>query len=50
MKIGTIKKIKDSEYRVGFVPGGVNELMHAGHQIFIEKDAGLGSGVENQDF
>ncbi len=50
MKIGTIKEIKDSEYRVGLVPGGVKELMHAGHQIFIEKDAGLGSGVENEDF
>lgn len=50
MKIGSIKEIKDSEYRVGLVPGGVKELMHAGHQVFIEKDAGLGSGVENQDF
>lgn len=50
MKIGTIKEIKDSEYRVGLVPGGVKELMHAGHQVFIEEDAGIGSGVENQDF
>ena len=50
MKIGTIKEIKDNEYRVGLVPGGVKELMHAGHEVFIERDAGLGSGVENRDF
>jgi alanine dehydrogenase len=50
MKIGTIKEIKDKEYRVGLVPGGVKALTDAGHEVFVEKDAGLGSGVLNEQF
>lgn len=50
MKIGTIREIKDKEYRVGLVPGGVRALTEAGHQVFAEEDAGLGSGIENEDF
>ena len=31
MIIGVPKEMKDHEYRVGVVPGGVEELVHAGH-------------------
>ncbi|NLG77040.1 MAG: alanine dehydrogenase, partial [Xanthomonadaceae bacterium] len=48
MRIGVPKEIKVHEYRVGLVPGGVRELVEAGHEIFIQSGAGLGIG-ENDD-
>jgi alanine dehydrogenase len=48
--IGVPREIKDNEYRVGIVPGGVEELVSAGHLVLIEKGAGQGSGISNQDF
>lgn len=50
MIIGVPKEIKDNEYRVGIVPGGVEELTAAGHKVFIEKDAGQGSGISDVEF
>ena len=50
MIIGVPKEIKDNEYRVGIVPGGVEELAAAGHEIWIEKGAGLGSGITDSEF
>ena len=44
MKIGLPKEIKDNEYRVGLTPAGVNALVHAGHDVFVQKTAGNGSG------
>src|SRR3989338_467939 len=40
MLIGIPKEIKDHEYRVGATPSGVRELVNAGHQILVQKDAG----------
>src|SRR5437764_5977405 len=45
MIIGCPKEIKTREYRVGLVPGGVAALTGRGHQVLIEKGAGLGSGI-----
>src|SRR5947207_2225910 len=45
MIIGCPKEIKTREYRVGLVPGGVATLTGRGHQVLIEKGAGLGSGI-----
>ncbi len=50
MKIGTVKEIKDNEYRVGLVPGGVKTLTAAGHEVYIENLAGVGSGISNDDY
>ncbi len=50
MKIGSVKEIKDNEYRVGLVPGGVKTLTAAGHEVFVESGAGLGSGIVNGDY
>src|ERR671926_286531 len=44
MKIGLPKEIKDNEYRVGLTPAGVRALTDAGHQVYVEKSAGEGSG------
>ncbi len=50
MIIGVPKEIKNHEYRVGIVPAGVHALVSAGHTVFIEKDAGLGSGITDEEY
>ena len=44
MKIGLPKEIKNHEYRVGMIPNHVKALVQRGHQVFVERGAGLGSG------
>lgn len=44
MKIGLPKEIKDNEYRVGLTPAGVHALVGAGHELYVQKSAGEGSG------
>lgn len=50
MKIGTPKEIKNQEYRVGLTPAGVHSLVQMGHEVFIETNAGLGSGFSDQQY
>ena len=50
MKIGLPKEIKDNEYRVGLTPAGVNALVGAGHEVFVQKTAGEGSGFSDDDY
>lgn len=50
MIIGVPKEIKDNEYRVGVVPGGVEEILAVGHKILVEKGAGEGSGISDAEF
>ena len=50
MKIGLPKEIKDNEYRVGLTPAGVNALAGAGHELFVQKSAGEGSGFADDDY
>ena len=50
MKIGVMKEIKPSEYRVAAVPSAVAELVRRGHEVFVEHDAGKGSGFSDDDY
>jgi len=50
MKVGVPKEIKNREFRVAMVPEGVRSLVAAGHQVFIEKNAGIGSGVTDKQY
>jgi alanine dehydrogenase len=50
MKIGLPKEIKDNEYRVGLTPAGVNALVNAGHEVFVQKSAGEGSGFTDDQY
>ena len=50
MIIGTVREIKDDEYRVGLTPSGVEVLTKAGHTVLIESGAGVGSGFEDEDY
>jgi len=50
MKIGVPKEIKILEYRVGMVPAGVRELVHDGHEVIVETNAGAGIGMTDADY
>jgi len=50
MVIGVPKEIKASENRVAMIPAGVELLKANGHQVLVEKDAGVGSGFKDEDY
>lgn len=50
MKVGTPKEIKKDEYRVGMTPAGVELLREAGHTVYVEKNAGQGTGIPDSDY
>ena len=50
MKIGCVKEIKNNEYRVGLTPDNVRSYVAAGHHIYMEKGAGIGSGFSDNEY
>jgi alanine dehydrogenase len=50
MKVGVPTEIKVDEYRVALTPAGVRELVDAGHVVFIQQGAGLGSAISDEDY
>ena len=50
MKVGIPKEIKTLEFRVGMTPAGVRELVHDGHEVVVETNAGLGIGMFDVDY
>jgi alanine dehydrogenase len=50
MIIGVPKEIKADEYRVAVTPGGVEQLKRAGHRVLVERGAGVGSGLMDEDY
>ncbi|MCS6837686.1 MAG: alanine dehydrogenase [Bdellovibrionaceae bacterium] len=50
MIVGVPKEIKISENRVGMTESGVRQLVAEGHTVLVEKDAGLGSGITNDQY
>ena len=50
MIIGVPKEIKDNEYRVGVTPAGVAILVQDGHEVFVQKGAGLGCGLLDEQY
>jgi alanine dehydrogenase len=50
MKIGIPREVKNNEYRVAITPSGVHELVVNGHEVFVEKDAGVGSSILDEDY
>ncbi|MGM0574256.1 MAG: alanine dehydrogenase [Myxococcota bacterium] len=50
MIIGVPREIKVQEYRVGLVPGGVKQLVDGGHEVRVQRGAGLGSGIEDAEY
>ncbi|MCT8137552.1 alanine dehydrogenase [Anaerobacillus sp. CMMVII] len=50
MIIGVPKEIKNNENRVAITPAGVISFVGSGHQVYVETNAGIGSGFTNEDF
>src|SRR6056300_1497836 len=50
MKIGVPKEIKSQEARVGLTPAGALTLIRSGHQLSIQKGAGLLSGISDEEY
>ncbi len=50
MRIGCPKEIKAQEGRVGLTPAGVDALVWAGHSVYMEQNAGIGSGFQNAEY
>lgn len=50
MIIGVPQEIKDNENRVAVVPVGVEESVKEGHKVLVEKGAGIGSGISDEDY
>jgi alanine dehydrogenase len=50
VKVGIPRELKDNEYRVAITPSGVRELSAAGHDVYVEHDAGVGSSLADDQF
>ena len=50
MTIGIPKEVKTHEYRVSATPGTVHALAAAGHEVFVEREAGVGSGFADSEY
>ncbi|MGL6008056.1 MAG: alanine dehydrogenase, partial [Culicoidibacterales bacterium] len=50
MKIGVPKERKNQEYRVGLTPDAVQAYCQAGHEVYVEIEAGHGSGFTDYEY
>ena len=50
MHIGVPREIKVHEYRVGLVPASVREVVSAGHEVVVERDAAARIGIRDEDY
>jgi len=50
MRIGVPKEIKAQENRVALTPAGVDAFVQAGHEVFVEVNAGVGSGFLDAEY
>jgi alanine dehydrogenase len=50
MRVGTVREIKNHEYRVGLTPESARELVAHGHEVWVESGAGQGIGASDADY
>ncbi|WP_327044089.1 alanine dehydrogenase [Microbispora sp. NBC_01189] len=50
MKIGVPAEVKNHEYRVAATPAGVHELVRHGHEVSVQRGAGLGSHITDEEY
>jgi alanine dehydrogenase len=50
VRVGVPSEVKLDEYRVALTPAGVRELVDAGHQVFVQTGAGLGSAITDDAY
>jgi len=50
MIVGVPSEVKSDEYRVAMTPNGVEELTRAKHKVLIQTNAGIGSGISDEQY
>src|SRR3954470_1788738 len=50
VKFGIPREVKNNEFRVAITPAGVHELVRHGHQVVIERNAGVGSSITDDEY
>lgn len=50
MKIAVPKEIKNNENRVGLVPAGARQLVADGHEVYVQRNAGMGIGISDEEY
>lgn len=50
VKVGIPREVKNNEFRVAITPAGVHELVRQGHQVVIERGAGVGSSITDDEY
>jgi alanine dehydrogenase len=50
MKVGVPKEVKNREYRVALTPIGVHELVQHGHEVLVQRSAGEGSQIHDEEY
>jgi alanine dehydrogenase len=50
MRVGVPRELKNHEYRVALTPAGAQELVSVGHEVVMERGAGLGSSLPDEDY
>ncbi|GAA4217305.1 alanine dehydrogenase [Actinocatenispora rupis] len=50
MKVGVPREVKNHEYRVAITPAGVHELVTHRHDVYVERSAGLGSSIPDDEY
>jgi alanine dehydrogenase len=50
VKVGVPKEVKNHEYRIAITPVGAHELREHGHEVFVEKGAGAGSQIMDEEY
>lgn len=50
MRIGCVREIKNNEFRVGLTPANVKDYTSAGHDVLVERGAGVGSGFQDEQY
>ncbi|AXK37634.1 alanine dehydrogenase [Streptomyces armeniacus] len=50
MKVGIPSEVKNNEFRVAITPAGVHELVRNGHEVHVQRGAGTGSSIPDDEF
>lgn len=50
MRISVPTEVKNNEFRVALTPAGVHDLVAAGHEVFVQRGAGLGSSMPDGEY
>jgi alanine dehydrogenase len=50
MRVGVPREVKNHEYRVAITPAGAHELVRHGHQVCVQRNAGVGSSIDDEEY